>query len=324
MKSAILLSTAVCLFISSFALADTFGTGSNEFNIDFVSISGDASSANGTNIGTNRPEGFVDPSSDYRMGKFEVTNDQWDKFQDAYGAVAGSPANAYGRTSYFTGTNVPTNELSWYAAAQFVNWLNTSTGNPAAYKFTGTQGTVDYTLGVWESGDTGYNPSNPYRNSNAIYFLPTEDEWVKAAYWNGTTLQQYATKPGESLIQGDGTSGVGWNFYDWDNGYATDPVGPWDVGSGSRELNGTYDMMGNVWEWMESPYYSGDYLSGSERIILGGAYDAIDNYLRSSNTRYAIGPDTGDLSLGFRVVSVPEPTTLLLLGMGGLLIRKRK
>jgi len=39
--------------------------------------------------------------------------------------------------------------------------------------------------------------------------------------------------------------------------YATNPAGPWDVGSGSQELNGTYDMMGNVQEWMESPWTSG-------------------------------------------------------------------
>ena len=44
------------------------------------------------------------------------------------------------------------------------------------------------------------------------YYLPTEDEWVKAAYWNGTASQTYATKAGQSLTQGNGTSGTGWNY----------------------------------------------------------------------------------------------------------------
>ena len=166
-------------------------------------------------------------------------------------------------TLSYTGTNVPTDSVSWYEAAQFVNWLNTSTNHQAAYKFTGTQGTGNYTFATWSPAEAA-GGTNLYRNTDAFYFLPTEDEWVKAAYWNGTTLQDYATKAGESLTQGDGTSGTGWNY--WDNGYATDPAGPWNVGSGSEELNGTYDMMGNVWEWMESPWTGGpSYGAGSSR-----------------------------------------------------------
>jgi len=29
-----------------------------------------------------------------------------------------------------------------------------------------------------------YNAANPFRNSNAYYFLPSEDEWYKAAYYD--------------------------------------------------------------------------------------------------------------------------------------------
>jgi hypothetical protein len=41
-------------------------------------------------------------------------------------------------------------------------------------------------MSAWDVLDNGFDASNPYRNSNAKYFLPSEDEWVKAAYWNGT------------------------------------------------------------------------------------------------------------------------------------------
>ena len=104
---------------------------------------------------------------------------------------------------------------------------------------------------------------------------------MKAGYWNGTSLQTYATKPGDTLFQGNGTNG-GWNYYTTQ--FATTPYGPWAVTSGSQELNGTYNMMGNVWQWMESPY------------------------------SYVYPPNENDL-LGFRVASVPEPGSLVMTAM---------
>ena len=67
-------AAALVVCSPNIASADTFGTGDNQFTIDFVNISGDASSLNGTNIGVNRPEGFIDPANDYRMGTYEITN----------------------------------------------------------------------------------------------------------------------------------------------------------------------------------------------------------------------------------------------------------
>ena len=320
MMKSILLSTILLMCTSVFA--DSFGSGENQFDIEFVTISGDASSANGTYIGVDRDEGFVDTGYDYRMGTYEITNDQWAKFQAniAPTQVTGSPWDAYNDSADWTGTNVPTNRISWYEAAQFVNYLNTSTGNPAAYKFAGTQGTGGYTLGIWEAGDIGFEASNPFRNSNAKYFLPTEDEWVKAAYWNGTSLQTYATVDNSTPIAGVDTN------YNSIAGPNYDEMGgqPWAVGSGSEELNGTYDMMGNIYEWMESPYFTGDYMYDSQRSMRGSSYEGIYNNTLRSSDRNNSNPYNEYDFLGFRVASVPEPATLLLLGMGGLLIRKKQ
>jgi len=301
----------VALTCVSGTSADTFGTGGNQFTIDFVPILGDTGDLDSwpagsgyTFTGANR--------DDYRMGTLEIANDQWDKFQAELDVpVTGTPSSAYDEDPYWMGTNVPTNDVSWYEAAQFVNWLNTSKGYQPAYKFTGTQGQSDYALDTWSTGEA--DGTNLYRHKDAFYYMPTEDEWVKAAYWNGTTLQTHATKPGETLHQGDGTSGTGWNYYDGE--WATDPYGPWDVGSGSEELNATFDMMGNVWEWLESPESS--YGTDSFRMLRGGAYGHVGAL--ASSERVWGSPTLQFDFIGFRVASeVPEPSSLVLLSLGAL------
>ncbi len=300
---------------AAWATTDTFGTGANQFTIDFVNISGDASSANGTNIspyspGSSHCRVFTDPSKGYRIGVYEITNEQWTKFRNSYGLVVGSPSSAYNESPYWMDPHVPTNNVSWYEVAQFVNWLNTSTGHTAAYKFIGTQGTSGYSLDVWDAVDA-WGGTNLYRHKDAYYFLPTEDEWVKAAYWNETNLQTWATVGDIEPTQS------GWNFGSPD---------PWDVGSGSQELNGTYDMMGNIMEWMESPYWSGEDLSYNPAALrperggaMGSLIGLLDSSWRDDNYPY---DEHG--YLGFRVASVPEPATLLLFGFGGLALRRRR
>ena len=295
------------LVLGSPVMADTFGTGDNQFTIDFVTISGE----------TNPTSGYGIVDHDYRIGVYETTNGQWDKFKAGLGIpVTGDPATAYDNESTWIGANIPTNNVSWYEAAQFINWLNTSSGYHAAYNFSSTQGTEVYSLELW-SMEEASGGTNLYRHKDAFYYLPTEDEWVKAGYWNGSNLQTYATKAGETLYQGDGMSGTGWN-YD-----PTNPFAPWNVGSGSQELNGTYDMMGNIWEWMENPYSDTSYGTVSYRGLRGGAYNGGPNGLTSSHRIHG-DPDYEYYAIGFRVASVPEPATLSLLAIGGLVMLKRK
>lgn len=313
------LCAAACMLLVSTASADLFGTSANQFAIDFTTISAATNPASGIPAGAHFT--FTGVGYDYRMGVYEITNDQWSKFKTELGvAVAGTPTNAYDQEPTFTGTNVPTNRVSWYEAAQFVNWLNTSTGHQAAYKFTGTQGDSSYTFGLWDAADAA-GGTNLFRHKDAFYFLPTENEWVKAAYWNGATLQTYSNAAAGDLLGGV-PDPAKWNYN------PSTGSEPWVVGSGVTELNGTHDMMGNVAEWMESPRYAGTYTTTTSRSLRGGAFDLTEVLMPATYQNFNY-PYYEDSDIGFRVASkvavTPEPGTavMLLATIACLLLRRR-
>jgi hypothetical protein len=66
---------AFALIYSPTSHADTFGTGGNQFDIEFVPIGNPGNAADTT--GDPNPGGKVDYA--YRMGKFEISEDMIDK-----------------------------------------------------------------------------------------------------------------------------------------------------------------------------------------------------------------------------------------------------
>ncbi len=155
-----------CVCFSSAAHADNFGSGANAFDIEFVPI-GDPGNLADTS-------GFPDPAGsvpyDYRIGKFEISEQMIDK-ANALGGL--------GLTHDNRGSDKPVTSVSWFDAAKFVNWLNTSEGHSPAYKFDGGDN-----FQLWSPGDAGYQPNNLFRNKLTKYVLPNVDEWYKAAYFD--------------------------------------------------------------------------------------------------------------------------------------------
>jgi formylglycine-generating enzyme required for sulfatase activity len=91
-----------------------------------------------------------------------------------------------------SGSNLPAASITWYQAAAFVNYLNTSTGHAAAYNL--NSGATALTL--WSSTDAWrLGGENLFRHKDAFYFLPRENEWYKAAYFNpsGSSYNLYPT-----------------------------------------------------------------------------------------------------------------------------------
>ena len=87
----------------------------------------------------------------------------------------------------------------------------------------------------------------------------------------------------------------------------------------SDSPSGTFDQGGNVWEWQEQikhTWYRG---------LRGGAWSLDADYLAARFLNYP-NPAGEYSSIGFRVASIPEPSTglLVLTGLGGLALRHRR
>jgi formylglycine-generating enzyme required for sulfatase activity len=250
--------------------------------------------------------GFGAVATSYKIGKYEVTNSQYAEFLNAKGASNTNDIFGYtaiprgivqsgvsGSFSYSVRSgfeNRPVNYVTWYSAARFINWLGNGQGD-------GDMETGAYTL----TGNTGIISVNP----GASIYNPTEDEWYKAAYYNGAT-SSYSLYPHglDSITTADA------NF----DGSASKVVGSY---SGDASFYGTFDQGGNVWEW-------NDAVIGSTRGLRGGSYLGSERGLRSSDS-FNFDPAVGFENAGFRVASVPEPTSAFLaLIAGSLIITRRK
>ena len=117
--------------------------------MEFVPIGNPGNAADTT--GSPNPAGAV--GYNYGIGKFEVSEDMIDKYNANFGT-----ANNVVITKDTRGTAKPAQRVSWNEAARFVNWLNTSTGNQAAYKF--TTGGVNDDIALWMPGEAGYDVNN--------------------------------------------------------------------------------------------------------------------------------------------------------------------
>jgi len=214
-----------------------------------------------------------------------------------------------GTTNYSMDTH-PMENVSWYGAVAFCNWLNEWQGLTPCY---------DMNSSLWPLTIAPPAPGG--------YRLPTEAEWERAAGWDSAgggrhwiygflsdTLTgrdranhnrgypDYVNPLG--LTIDPRTSPVGWF-----NGVNVSPNGSVATVDSPSPV-GAYDMSGNVREWCHD-WYADNYgdgpvtnptgpATGTLRINRGGGWNNQFNWCRSA-CRVSYAPTTISSSMGFRL-----------------------
>jgi formylglycine-generating enzyme len=272
----------------------------------------------------------------YRIGTTEVTNAQYAEFLNA--KAASDPLGLYdtnmvgsyrgitrsGLSGSYTYATAPGREnkpvvfVSWYDSIRFANWLNNGQGN-------GDTETGAYT--ILGGTSTPSNERTITRNPGATWFLPSENEWYKAAYHkNDGPSDNYFHYPTSSDALPTAAPPPG-GSNSANIAYAAGNLT--DVGAYAASLSpyGTLDQAGNVFEWNET--FINDYYPS--RVFRGGAWDQLSTSPWSagmSATTRPIGVAWDkNQDIGFRVATVPEPSTLalaILAALGACFLARRR
>jgi formylglycine-generating enzyme required for sulfatase activity len=252
-------------------------------------------------FGSN-PNGIYNPNmSSNALGGilFDSSAANGSKYSVKSGTRAGVPEATY--------ANMPVNFVTWFSAARFVNWLeNGMQSNPLMME-----------MGTYDLANATSGPIAA-RNPGATYFLPSADEWYKAAFFDGSAYTTYQTNsntaPTASL--NIALTNVG-NF----SGIAGGPI---DVGAyvNTESAYGLYDMLGNINEMTDTA-------SNSQFRAMGGGFNGIVDPWNATATPIFQNSTVSNQNFGFRVAAVPEPSTYALLaasaaGLGGVSWVKRR
>ncbi len=286
--------------------------------IDWVTV-GDPGNACDTQV-----DGcFGSVANAYRISKYEITNAQYAEFlnakakSDPLGLYNGNMSGTLGGITR-SGTDpnysysviagrgdVPVVAVSFYAAMRFANWLHNGQGSASTE-------TGAYTL----LGGTA-TPSNGdtvTRDPNAQVFIPSDDEWYKAAYYDpgtgiyydypvGTDTQTVCSTPTSSANYANCSSAVS----------NVTAVGSY---TGSASPNGTFDQGGNVEEWNETLYT----INGNPyRGIRGSWFNGGPTDMGAANESFG-GAGALYAAIGFRVASPAPAPAVPLLGPLGLAV----
>ena len=255
----------------STARADFFGSHANQFAIEFVPI-GDVDNPDYTLARGGILSGKVEYA--YRMGKYEISRDMIAKANNE-----GSLGITMDSMSFVTNgprDDMPATGITWFEAAMFVNWLNTSQGHQAAYNFdAGGNFQLWSSAEAWQKGG-----ENLFRHRHAYYFLPSMDEWSKAGHYNPSS-GTYNDYPTGSSVPNAVASGTAANTAVYlQSGFQ----GPADINlAGGLSSYGTMGQGGNVWEWEETAFSQSNNSSSTSRGTRGGFWSNFANNLHIIN-----------------------------------------
>jgi sulfatase modifying factor 1 len=321
--------TLTLALVLSLALSAPAGA----ITIDFLPVGNLGNSSESSGFLPGPDVGAVD--YDYSIGETEVTVAQYTEFLNAKAGDA-DPKGLYNASMAISKADAvytaldpskPINYVSWGDAARFANWVNN--GGGAGDMETGT-----YALG----GVTDSASLFLVTRGAGTVFLPSEDEWHKAAYHknDGDTgnYWEYGTSS-DAIPTGESPAG-GSNSVN----YASAVGALTDVGSYTTAVSpyGAFDMSGNVEEWTDTIIF----LSPTSKFSIhaGGAWNDSSFGISAQSGRTGVTDRTSEIfDRGIRLATtasggsevIPEPSTfglatfaMMALGFFGWRRRRRR
>lgn len=298
--------------------------------------------------------GFGRVTEAFRIGKYEVTIGEYAAFLNA--VAAEDPAGLYhvqmaddetsagitrtstsvGFTYAVTGpagiapagatspSDRPITYVDWFDAARFANWM--ANGQPTGAQAAATTENGAYDLTTAVAGTLPLrNALNPNTGAAPTFFLPTENQWYKAAYFDPGLRRgrggyfRFATRsnatPGNVL--GDASNQVNYIFSTGAMTVTQEPtIDPSqnylsDVGAmrSSPSSYGTFDQNGNAWELIESAG-----MTGGAVILRGGGWTSFTSYLESGY-RLGVTSTSAASNGGFRIAAAAAADPLVVVDL---------
>ncbi len=281
------------------------------------------------------PGNAADPASGhgavarvFQISKHEVTVGQYAAFLSAVAATdtrglwtGGQKIDRSGQAGAFTyiartgHEREPVMNVTFLDCMRFANWLHHAQSDPAA------SGPAKSPAAVARLTETGayaiaVGDGLAAREPGARAWIPTEDEWYKAAYHQPHTTGGPASHYWRFATRSDTTPALGTpgdmasNLANFLADATPQPNGGvlrgyhnvMPVGSfpGAASHYGTLDQAGNAWEWVETTIFD------TQRVIRGGSmcgtYEKLLPRVRTNASPTRRFPDTG-----FRVARAVPP-----------------
>ncbi len=329
---------------------NVFNMPAGDTSLQFVNVgdpgnTADTATMNGQLNINNSPDnstGYGGVSYSYAMGTYDVTVGQYVQFlnavakSDPYGLYyigmltgAGQTLGGYpvacgikqsGTSGNYTysiastadgfptfAANLPLNWDSWGSAARFINWLEN--GQPIGAEGPGTTETGTYALNGGTSTAALFAVPTPTPGT-VKYWIPTENEWYKAAYYKGGGLASgYWSFPTQSnsgpsnTLSTTGTNNANWNSSGLasPNNWPLTPVGYY---AGSPSHYGTFDQGGDLYNFTETKVTQTSDTTGEGLLVYvmrGGSFHPTGTQEMQSNWRYGAGPGIVTHGRTFRV-----------------------
>ncbi len=226
----------------------------------------------------------------YRIAVTEITNTQWAEFTNAItphlDSIGGwgsdfAPSltfNFVGGLPVFAARSGEENypaRMGWRWAARYCNWLHNGKALTADAFESGAYDASTFGIEVGEFGFQEYTDQSS-RSDGARFWIPSEDEWVKAAYYDPNRFGEgqggYWQFPGmneDPLVVAPPDQGGETNAGGQD--YEGPGEIPFDVGSyqNAASYYGVLDSSGGHQEWSET--WTSD-LFEIARFTLGSSY----------------------------------------------------